>query len=246
MSVMIKGGSTKNGWAGRLHPMELSYRVGGPIANGYRRSREIGCAMCKVKERQVTIYNTWGRRACPSGSKTVYSGWMANGQYHQQGGGYNYMCMHQDGDIEAKQKSDAQNAKNSGLLHRVEYAKSTKSNGGTAWSRILAMNYRDAACSVCEVEEEDTLMLPAKNTCPEGYEQLYVGYVAGAHSYHKHETEYICLDQKFEELDKSIFKLSSNANQNSARLFLGEVNTAFYGLKYKLNSGIECVMCVKK
>ena len=46
---------------------------------------------------------------------------MANGFIHHKGGGYNYQCMHQSGDIEGKQKNDAKQTGNSGVLYRGEY-----------------------------------------------------------------------------------------------------------------------------
>jgi len=234
----------RNANAARLVPVEMSKA---PIANGYKNYREVGCAVCMATpERDVTTYTTWGRRACPSGSKTVYSGWMANGFTYDKGGGYNYQCMHQSGDIEAKQKNDARTSPN-GHFTRVEYSSSKKDKSGGAQAKMNAKNNRDASCAVCEVEASDTMMYPAKTVCPAGFTKVYEGLLAGSDLNDQHDTEYICLEKDFEELDKSVFKLSSN-NKDPAvsRLYLAEVDSSFYGLGYKLHTGLQCVVCMKE
>jgi len=242
--VGVIGQRTGNSNGARLHPVEVS-KI--PIGNGYKSGREVGCVVCKpTEERAVTTYPIWGRKACPSGSKTVYSGWMANGYIYHRGGGFNYQCMHQSGDIEAKQKADAKNTGNSGVLNVVEYAKSKKSSAGPAWTRMAQKNNQDAACAICEVEGQDTVMLPAKTACPDGFKKLYEGFVAGGFSSHQHDTEYICLEKEFEALDKSVFKTTSTGYNGGSALMLGEVDTNFYGIGYKKNYGIQCVMCVKE
>ena len=75
---------------------------------------------------------------------------------------------------------------------------------------------------------------------------MYDGYVAAAHAYHPHETEYICLEKEFEGLDPKIFTLAKTTSQNAQRLVLAEVDSAFYGLKFPTNMGAQCVMCLKK
>jgi len=241
---MTIGGSASNGGGGRLHPVEIRDP---PIAGGYKNFREVGCAQCVAKpEKYVTTYPVWGRRACPSGSKTLFSGWMGNGQSFHKGGGHNYQCMHQSGEVDSKEKNDANNAGNSGSIYRTEYFASTKTNAGTVQAKIKKLNYNDAACAMCEVEGSDTFMYPAKTACPAGYKKLYEGVVAGGHQYHQHETEYICLEKDFEALDSKVFAKSSNTNQNGNRLTIAEVDTAFYGVGYQLNRGIQCVMCLRE
>ena len=231
------------GGIARFLPVEINAP---PIANGYKTNREVGCAVCKATaERDVTTYKTWGRRACPSGSKTVYSGWIANGASYEKGGGYNYQCMHQSGDIEAKQKNDAV-ANGNGHLSRVQYSSSKKDKSGGAQGKMNAKNNRDASCAVCEVEASDTMMYPAKTACPAGFTKLYEGLLAGSDLYDQHDTEYICLEKDFEELDKSVFKLSSNNDEKaSSRLYLAEVDSSFFDLGYKLHTGLQCVVCAK-
>jgi len=230
----------------RLYPVEVMKPPGSGLM-GYKEGTEVGCAVCRATpERHVTTYVEWGRKACSTGAKTLYSSWMANANPWHKGGGFNYMCMSPQGDLEAKQINKAKNHDKSGLIHRTEYAQSTKNSNGAAWGRMKAKNARDAACSVCEIEAEDTLMLPAKTACPTGYKKLYEGYVAGGNDFHQHDTEYICLHKEFEEIDPAVFKGASDANQNGARLFLNEVDSAFYGLQYKANLGIQCVMCMKQ
>merc|ERR1712166_156707 len=239
--IMAAGGSTKFDNAGRLNPVELGST---PPTSKAKTHSEVGCAVCKsTPERHVTSYTTWGKQACPSGSKTVYSGWMANGKYSHRGGGFNYQCMSADSDIEAKQVNKANNNGNSAILYRVKYSKSTKSNAGEAWGKMLKKNGVDAACAVCEVEGTSTMMLPAQEACPTGYKKLYDGYIAGGHMNHPHDTEYICLEKDFEGLDTKLYSVKSN---DGGRLHLGEVDTSWYGLKYKYNYGLQCVMCSRE
>ena len=242
--VGVRGQRTGNSKGARVHPVEVQIP---PIVNGYKQGREVGCAVCKATpERDVTTYKTWGRRACPSGSKTLYSGWMANGFIHHKGGGYNYQCMHQSGDIEGKQKNDAKQTGNSGVLYRVEYVKNKANNKGVAWGKMNKKNFNDAACAVCEVEGQDTMTYPAKTACPAGYKKLYQGYMAGGFTYHPHDTQYICLENDFESLDPSVFKATKNTDNKGSQLFLAEVDTSFYGVGYVRNRGLQCVVCLRE
>jgi len=239
--VGVVGQRTGYSGGGRMFPVEIRKA---PIVNGYKDGREVGCAVCKAApERAVTAYTTWGRRACPSGSKTVYSGWMANSFTNNKGGGYNYQCMAQAGDIEANQRSDGQTTA-TGLLTRVQYSKSKKNNEGSAMAKMVKKNNFDAACAVCEVEAKATLMLPAKAVCPAGYKKVYDGFLAGGDLYDQHDTEYICLEKDFEGLDSAVFKAANNGDDQTARLYLAEVDSSFFDLGYKLHTGLQCIMCV--
>ncbi len=44
--------------------------------------------------------------------------------------------------------------------------------------------FSDAGCTVCEVDSDDVLMVPAVTACPAGYEMLYTGWLASSYRDH--------------------------------------------------------------
>jgi len=46
----------------------------------------------------AVTYTRWGRNTCPEQSQLVYAGYMASGNYNQQGSGSNFLCLHSSPD----------------------------------------------------------------------------------------------------------------------------------------------------
>lgn len=57
----------------------------------YTNRLEASCISCRKSDpvAKVATYTQWGSSSCPTGTKTLVSGWMANGRYNNRGGGNN-------------------------------------------------------------------------------------------------------------------------------------------------------------
>ena len=78
--------------------------------------------------------------------------------------------------------------KNMCLIHR----KTTCSFATAPYSIFLYVcisETNDAVCLFCI-----QLMIPGKDTCPDGWVKEYTGYIVGSAHSHKHSGSYICVD----------------------------------------------------
>jgi hypothetical protein len=83
----------------RLYVVEVLGETGhhGAPATGYPEGRELGCVACATPAGEGAVFTHWGSNSCPSPEHThLYRGFMAHsGQWHR-GGGYNFLCLHQE------------------------------------------------------------------------------------------------------------------------------------------------------
>ena len=100
----------------------------------------VGGKMVKVVERAYqpgSVFPRWGSRDCPAGSTLLYEGFMASSRHDHNGGGYNFLCMHNTPQYPAGHNNGDQNGN---LLYGTEYQ-----NTGA----IDQHHDKDAACSMC-------------------------------------------------------------------------------------------------
>ena len=92
--------------------------AGSADESAYPPNHEVGCAVCTVPEKKGSVYPRWGNRGCPSGATKLYSGFMAASHHNHNGGGFNTLCMHPQGQLPAGWSSGDQNGN---LLYGMEY-----------------------------------------------------------------------------------------------------------------------------
>ena len=130
------------------------------------------------------------------------SGYSAGRRYNQGGGGSNYLCLPEEPRWKGHLNSSGAFA---GWLFGAEYRThnlhevllSGSNNGGSR-----AFHGRPAPCAVCYVPHRSAhLMIPASDTCPDGWTQEYDGYLMAEHSFTetavsnvRHTREYVCVD----------------------------------------------------
>ena len=98
----------------------------------------------------------------------------------------------------------------------------------------------DVPCSVCEVPQSTTIMVPATLTCPSGWTPQYTGHLTAGHFTHTATSEYLCLDGSPDDIG-----LKSRLN---GRLFYYTV-TGCGSLPcppFAKDKVVTCVVCSKK
>ena len=106
--------------SGTLFPVETVGMQLSP-SSGYGDYSEITCAQCSSSAGPT--YVRWGRSSCPPAATLLYSGRAAGSHRSQNGGGHNYVCLH---DSPKYFHNDTTQAASGGRLYRAEYETSNK------------------------------------------------------------------------------------------------------------------------
>merc|ERR1711998_98547 len=175
------------------------------------------------------VYTKWGSNKCSKSSFKLYGGFIAGSYYSHNGGGANYICMHENPQ-QPKEYSTGNQQGN--LLYGTEYE-----NTG---ARSLDKNAnKDAACSVCRVSSSTTVHTQwGRTSCSNGHVTEYSGLVMG--SYYTNQKAYsICVD-----LERAYHAQSSDSNSNGAQLYISEMEGgASDEGRYPSNREVACAVC---
>merc|ERR1712226_827335 len=112
------------------------------------------------------VYTRRGSRSCPSGTSTLYNGFIANDYYTHRGSGYNSLCMHPSPQWPSGYSNGNQN---DALLYTTEMETSGHSSGDEAQYG----HNRELSCAVCSGQAGCTV----NQKCPAG--QVRTGSCAG-------------------------------------------------------------------
>ena len=146
--------------------------------------------------------------------------------YYNQGGGVNYLCL----PLNPQFPDNARAGQNSYTsIYGVEYQ-----------SGFSGMSDQDATCAVCEVQGRSAvLMIPARNTCPDGWTLEYEGLLGSEKSVHK-GSDYVCVSSNPEP------SRSGNANTNGGLIYVVEAQCgALPCPPYVSGYELTCVVCTK-
>ena len=148
-----------------------------------------------------------------------------------QGGGVNYLCLPSDPEFPSNAEGGNQNG---AYVYGVEYEK---------WgsSRFFAsVHDHDAPCAVCEVQgRSQVLMVPAKQTCPDGWTKEYDGLQASQHHTNK-GSEFICVSSGMESVP------GGDANVHGGTLHVVETQCGpLQCPPYVAGNELSCVVCTK-
>ncbi|VDI83591.1 Hypothetical predicted protein [Mytilus galloprovincialis] len=124
-------------------------------------------------------YTVWGRKECPNNSSLVYSGSVGGSYYAHSGAAADYLCMPPDPHYR-KKTPHGQHA----ILYGGEYDSYFIPNA----------DGHDVPCAVCRRKRVSTvLMIPGKDTCYQGWNIEYYGYL-NAHDYRfSAAASYVCM-----------------------------------------------------
>lgn len=185
------------------------------------------------------VYTRWGRTTCPEpGSQRVYQGYAAGSHFQHNGGGANILCLPNQPEWGTKDDT----VRNLGTIYGMEYEtpygtfpfQSTNVGGGGN------LKDYDMLCAVCKSTERTTsLMIPAKKTCPDGWNIEYWGYLTSERHTHK-RSEYICVDEA-PEADQAGYQNENGALAYPVEAKCGSLPCPPYVDGWELT----CVVCTK-
>lgn len=135
------------------------------------------------------LFTRWGRDDCPVGTELVYEGQVGGHAYNTAGGGSKYLCMPNDPEWPTTSYASDVN-QNGSLLYGVEYRTTGFGLGGP----FPGLDGSEVPCAVCYTGTMHVeLTIPARISCPAGFQQLYKGWLMGQY-YEWGDTEHICVD----------------------------------------------------
>eukprot|EP01050_Picozoa_sp_SAG11_P008209 SAG11_NODE_712_length_7637_cov_13.877554_2_plen_842_part_01 len=200
-------------------------------APGYLDYMEITCAHCVVMGAVGAVYPRWGSSTCPEGHATMYNGYMVGSQSGSSGGGSNYMCLSSRIGLDQYDWTSHSGAD----VYRAEYY---FHSSGTPLSSLSSLAHFDAVCSMCQTPGRPwSLMIPGTDSCPNGSELDYSGYVMSEK--HSHwRMEFICVDDTVEGV------YGSDGDATSAGLYPATTSDGFGSAGgYVDHREVACVQC---
>ncbi|XP_077966125.1 uncharacterized protein LOC120335327 [Styela clava] len=186
-----------------------------------------------------TTYTRWGRRNCKGNSKLVYSGLAAGTHYSHTGGGANHICL--DFNVDYTPGTYVEGGQGSSHMYGVEYRDGNWVNQlfDLSDTEFNTLQFHSLPCAVCMAERKiDQVMIPGRETCPEGWTTEYRGYVmAGSHG-DKHPTEFICVDERPQVVP------GTSGDQKGVFLFMVETQCASLLCEpFVAGRELRCVVC---
>ncbi|EDO46671.1 predicted protein, partial [Nematostella vectensis] len=137
------------------------------------------------------VYTRWGRADCPgTGTKLVYTGFVAGSATKRSGGGSDYLCMPYQPFY-----ARAPNLANSRAhLYGVEYGK-VEDVFLRVPGRPRDMTYHGVPCAVCRtISRPSMIMVPARYVCPnKAWTREYHGYLMSPSS-NSTRAQFVCVD----------------------------------------------------
>lgn len=143
-----------------------------------------------------TAFTRWGRSVCPTGTVTLYKGYMAGPHFNAGGSGSNFLCITQNPKF-VRPKAGHQN--NGGYIAGVEFDITPQFDGLFSAENIPdgKIVENDMVCVVCYVEGSySTMVLPGRQDCENsGYDLMYKGFMVSQWNVARGRGEYVCLDE---------------------------------------------------
>ncbi|XP_066929977.1 uncharacterized protein [Clytia hemisphaerica] len=185
----------------------------GDIGPQGKPGADASCDSNKNNKDLKTTYIRWGSKECGKDANKIYSGYMGGASNRASGGGSNYLC----------------------LPETPSYSKVQKFKQSDA-SEIDIQIGNDIFCSVCErIGKSSTIMYPASNLCPEGWELEYTGTLVTQKQTKR--TEYVCLSQEVtSKLWRSNLGMTTVSEQACKILNCGP---------YEAKKNLNCAVCTQ-
>jgi len=110
---------------------------------------------------------------------------------------------------------------------------------GAEYETIDKNQNQDVPCAVCQSYDNlNSLMLPGRNRCPDGWNQEYSGLLMSGYHKHAAASQYVCVDQAM--------KHQRNGSQNKDGKLFYPVQVLCGSLKcppYKDRKLVTCAVC---
>ena len=150
--------------------------------------------------------------------------------YYSHGGGVNYQCLPRNPDFSPFASAKAESGS---YIFGTEYEVQS--------SPVMPSSKQDhdVPCALCEVTRSQTLMIPAKTSCPRGWTSEYTGFLMAEHNEHRAST-FECVDSNMDTLQ------GGSANHNGGYFFAVEARCgSLHCPPYKEFFELACVVCSK-
>ena len=193
----------------------------------------------KATKGSGSTYVRWGRKSCPNinGTELVYSGYAGGSWYGDSGAASNYICLAPDPQWD--HYSDAHDA--GAHVYGAEYQFGEFGIPGVA--QFMGGNsvyQEDVPCSVCRSSRPTTIMIPGRTQCYIGWTMEYKGYLTAGHSAYSAATEFVCLDDRPDNLP------GGHPNENGALFYFVEGRCGSLPCPpYIDGRELTCVVCTK-
>ena len=191
-------------------------------------------ARIQSKSQGGSTYVRWGRTSCPGNdTDQVYSGYTAGSHYSETGAAVNYLCL-----SPVAQWASYTDAVDSGAkIYGAEYELTDQRSILFFGNPLIDDN---VPCSVCRSSRSSVLMVPGRNTCFNGWNLEYAGYLASGGYGHRAATEYLCLDANPETLPGGF------SDQNGKLFYLVEgICGSLECPPYENGRELTCAVCSK-
>ena len=186
----------------------------------------------KRDEKTGTTYVRWGRKTCPAGSDSVYTGYAGGSHYSHKGAAVSMLCLPMDPEwLEHSDRSSG------GFVYGAEYEPDSRIK------KFFGNNLgeHDVPCAVCNNKQRSSsIMIPGKTTCHAGWNMEYSGYLMSGYHGYDSASDYYCVDKGAEALP------GGAKNENGKLLYFVEAQCG--SLKcppYENGWELACVVCSK-
>ncbi|CAH1799447.1 unnamed protein product [Owenia fusiformis] len=196
-------------------------------------------------ETPVTTYIRWGRNVCPAGATEVYRGYAGGTWFTEPGGGADYQCLPNRPQWGRFTEGITTY---SAVMHGTEYQVISVPNMRNPFLGTNApipgnpesLHDQSPLCILCSVPRQETLMIPAWKTCPEGWTLEYQGYLMAEHRGHASSKSFICMDEAPEAA------AGGRGNQNGALFYPVEATCDTLLCPPYIHGGeLTCAVCTK-
>ncbi|XP_078595169.1 uncharacterized protein LOC144872666 [Branchiostoma floridae x Branchiostoma japonicum] len=179
------------------------------------------------------VYIRWGRTACNESTDTVtvYSGLAGGALWSEKGGGSDYQCL--PADPEWGRFTDGVEGLKA-YMHGAEYQLNTDAPYDEA-----AVDDREVPCAACYcLTRRAQVMIPARQTCPEGWKREYGGYLMTGYHDQAGRNEFVCMDGEPEVLP------GGEGNDNGALFYPVEARCGSLPCPpYVEGRELTCIVC---
>lgn len=189
-------------------------------------------------------YVRWGRSTCPPGARVLYNGYIAGSKDDHPGTAFNVLCAH---DTPQWGKNNVPGFQDyAGYLVGAEFEmwaaggfpddkpfEKTNADG-------VPLGDREPVCVVCHVSRSTNIMIPGRQDCGPGNEDMrleYKGFLMSEY-YNRKRSEFLCIDEAPEAW------IGSEGNKNG--LLLYPVQSTCGSLpcpEYVDGSEVTCAVC---
>jgi len=204
------------------HQTTTSLHVISNQLHGRLATLEMDRSLSKDNAAPSSVFVRWGRSMCPASSEKVYSGVVGGGLYSEPGASSSVLCLPDSPELE-----DTSAPATHANLYGSQYTTDLQA-------------HQDAVCSVCRSPRPTSVMIPARESCQDGWTLEYKGYLMGGHPDQGSGQQYVCVDSAMEG------RAHSGSDHEGLRLYYTYTKCGSLPCpEYQEAKAVTCVVCSK-